>query len=599
MAPTSRFETVEGYTIEQLAEASASVLLDFRAFCSVLSIATKGPADSAGAGAGDGPTLVPFTKWWPEQEDFNSRRTGRDLVLKTRQIGFTTIELARDLQYACLHDGVQVLVVGHNGEEIERLFGTARRWADELADAGLMFRPQYSSKRELVWRETSSMVRVVEAGVTDAVAEQRGRSGTIHRLHCTEFAFWRAADATWTSLRKAVPAQGEIVIESTANGIGNRFHRDVMRALQGELHGWRLHFWPWHAHPEYRQVVARDFDPRPLDDWERMLRADGCDDEQMAWWRQQIVELGGGAFGLERALQESPITPESAFRARGGQYVSAAACDRLSAVTREPLEVVPLVWRGRPQGAETLLGELDDRLDESASGAARDDMSASLRGGGLDLGELWIYERPRPLRRYVAPADVADGGGCLSAAPVMDRESGEIVAVYANGAIEAGDFGFALALIAWIYSGALIAVERNNAGVATLDRLRTVARYPRLYRGRDGKLGWLTSPTTRGPMWSELRRMVEAGEVWTPDVRMAAEVRGLILGRDGRPVHGLGTTDDLWTAWAIGTQLAQRVGSRESDERPPQPAAPPPSRPLKSQAARVGGAPKSSRRLGV
>lgn len=514
--------------------AAASVLLDFRRFCSLLTISTK-EADAE---------PIPFDRWWPEQEDFERNRLGRDLVLKTRQIGFTTLELARDLQYAVTHQGVQVVLVGHDSDELARIFETCRTWAHALAecrrgcgdgckarDHGLLFAPTLDDTGRLYWEETRSFLRVRLAGETERVARKVGRGGGIHRLHCTEVAFWGAPDAALTALLKAVPKGGEVVIESTANGIGNRFHHDVTRSIAGELPGYRLHFWPWYFHDEYRLPVEAGFDAAPRDDWERKLRDEGCDDEQVAWWRQEIVALGGGQHGLEMALQENPISIGTAFRATGGRYVSAAACDRLDALTCQPIDRV-------------VLGTRDALEDDGA--------------GHRTLGTVDIFERPLPGQAYLITADVADGGGCLSTAKVFDVCDLREVAAFASETIEAGDHGLLLVALARLYNDALLGPERNNTGAATLQAIVGQARYQRVWIAEDGKLGWITTPITRPVMVDALRRAIEDGHVSTPDAATVTEVRGLIHGDGGRPGKGPGSTDDRWMAWAIALQLHQR-----------------------------------------
>lgn len=521
--------------LEEMAAELVEILDSFPDCCSLFPIRTKD--------ANRGLVTFDASLWHPEQRAFERERTGRDLVLKSRQIGFTTLELARDVWFARQHDGVQVLVVGHDPDLVEQTFLDAKRFAEALEALGLAPKPRYSTKRELVWPDTHSVLRVVEAGATEVAAKKKGRSGTIHRLHCTEVAFWGAADDTMTALQGALTADAEVVIESTANGVGGRFHGDVVRAQRGELEGYKLHFWPWYEHDEYRLEPGEDFDPAPRDEWEQKLREAGCDDAQIAWWRRKVSDLGGGEQGLERALQEFPITPGAAFRAQGGQYLSAAACDRIERGLRAPLEIREIEWQGRT------------------------------------LGELRIYELPKLGREYYVPADIADGGGCLSATGAIDRRTGDVCAVFDSPTIDSGDLGLVVAAVARMYNKALAAPERNT-GQATIRAMRIEAKYSRIYEGDDHKLGWLTSPSSRPVMWDDLRRAVEKGEASTPDARMASELRGLIRDVNGKPVHGSGSTDDLWTMWAIGWQMRLRGAG------------------AKGESARTGTGPESARVVG-
>lgn len=191
-----------------VARDAARVLRDLRRLGTLLRIKTK----SAGI------TTFDYAKWHPEQRAFQRERTGRDLILKARQVGMTTLELARDVQYARTHEGTQTLIVSQDADLAEVLFQAAHLMVDGLVELGLCPKPKYSTRREIVFADNHSAIRVVEAGATEGAAAKKGRSGTINRLHATEVAFWGAAQETMTALTAAVPADGEIVIESTANG---------------------------------------------------------------------------------------------------------------------------------------------------------------------------------------------------------------------------------------------------------------------------------------------------------------------------------------------------------------------------------------------
>lgn len=491
----------------QFVADAAEVASHFPTWCSLVKIRTK----SGG--------LIPFDyeRWHTEQRRFERDRTGRDLVLKPRQVGFSTLELARDLWTATTHEGVNVTVAVHERELAEQLFLVVRTMLDELRTIGLAPRTRHDNRRELVFDDLHSAVRVVEAGATEASASKKGRSGTIHRLHATELAYWSAAQTTMTALLGCDPS--EVVIESTANGAGGLFYDLVQEALGGRG-GYRLHFFPWHKHRAYRQPIAAGFDPTPRDDWERAMRSSGCDDQQIAWWRTRVADP---AIGLEKALQEWPIDPHSCFRASGRQYIAADALDRLARAVRAPLRV------------------------------------ERMRGM-----ELRVYRDPRPGAQYILSCDVAEGvGQDASGALAIERKTGEIDAVLWSDSVEAGDVGLALAALAARYNGALVAAERNNHGHATIRALEREAKYPHIYCHDDGRLGWITTPATRPPLFDELRMAIEAGAVWTPDAQVLAEARTIIRDDDGRPRakgKGLpgGCRDDLFVAWGIGWQVRQR-----------------------------------------
>lgn len=510
--------------IETLARDAAVVLRDLRKLGRLLSIKTK----SRG--------IIPFafTSWHAEQRRFDRARTGRDVVLKARQIGFTTLELARDVQFARTHSGVQVLIVVHDSDIAEALFQAAHLMVSSLVDIGLAPRPKYSTKREIVFGDNHSAIRIVEAGETDKSAAKKGRSGTIHRLHATEVAFWGAAEETMTALLAAVPADGEVVVESTANGAGGLFYELVIASMAGRG-GYRLHFYPWHSHDEYRAAVPDGFDPAPRDEDERHLREAGCDDEQIAFWRALIDNPARG--GRERVLQEYPRDVVTAFRVSGGRYVRVDAIERLAARARDPIAVedIAVTW---PSG---------DRRT---------------------LGRLRVYERVRYGEQYVIGADLSegiegDGHSCV----VLHKDTGRVVAAASSDSVQAGDWGLALAWTGRQYNEAVVAPERNNTGHAAiramLQEVTDVTPYERVWRAPDERHGWVTSSASRPPLFDQLRIAIESGVAECPDRECVSEASSLVL-TDGRPAaRGKGkkggARDDLFVGWAIGWQIRSRV----------------------------------------
>lgn len=524
--------------VPELARLAASVVADMRRFAGLLTIATK----SGG--------YIPFRfdAWNAEQRRYQRERTKRDIVLKPRQIGFSTLELARDVRYALRHKGVQVLICSHDGALCEQMFRDVTRMVADIVKLGIIPAPKNSSVREVVFSHNGSAIRVVEAGMTERVADKRGRSGTIHRLHATEVAFWGAATATFAALLGALSPDGEAVVESTANGASGAFYELAREAMAGRSE-WRMHFFAWYDHAEYRRAVPPGFDPSPLDDDERTLREHGCDDEQIAWWRSLLADPARG--GRTRIRQEYPIDATSCFALPGGAYLDEESCDWLAGHVSAPAERVPIV-----------VTHVVDGVMQTKR-----------------LGDLLVWQRASPGASYVVGADVSEGvAGDESALDVLERRTGRTVATYASNTIEPGDFGLVLAFAGRRYGLALIAPERNNHGHTVLRTLSaehtSVTPYPRIYEARDGRPGWLTSSATRPPLFDDLAQAVRDRATMSPDAAFAMQSRTLVRGQGGKPAaSGKGTVggarDDRWIARAIAWQLRQRT-SADSGPRDPQ-----------------------------
>jgi hypothetical protein len=506
----------------------------FRAACALLPIKTKSR----------GTIAFCFDEWNQEQRAFESARSCVDIVLKPRQIGFSTLELARDVIFAAKREGVQVQIVSHDSDLCEAMFRTVTSMVDALVSLGAIPKPLASNVREVVFSHNGSAIRIVEAGQTERVADKRGRSGTTHRLHVTELAFWGAAEATMSALLGACTTDAEIVVESTPNGAAGLFYKLCTEAQAGRG-PYRFHFFPWFQHAEYRAPVPPGFDPAPRDTDEVKLRAAGCDHEQIAWWRRTVDDPARG--GRERVRQEYPLDPASCFRMPGGAYMDADTCDWLAAQACTPLETREIV--------------------------------VTKKGQPKRLGVLRIYVPPKLGVGYAIGGDVAEGEGKDESAFDVCDQYGATVATYAADDIEPGDYGYALAFAGRVYNDALVAPERNNHGLTTLRAMRedetfmpdgtTCTPYHRIYVATDGKPGWNTNGATRPVMFDALEQACRERAIGSPDVTFADQSRTLIRGPGGKPMGSKKGTkdqghvgkDDRWIAKAIANQVRAHIGA--------------------------------------
>lgn len=94
--------------------------------------------------------------------------------------------------------------------------------------------------------------------------------------------------------------------------------------------------------------------------------------------------------------------------------------------------------------------------------------------------DLWIWQRPDYSKNYMVVADCARGDGAdYSAFHVLDVETLEQVAEY-KGQITTKDYGNLLVTISTEYNNALLVIENNNIGWASLQQVID-RNYPNLY----------------------------------------------------------------------------------------------------------------------
>lgn len=230
----------------------------------------------------------------------------RALILKGRQQGCSTYVGGRFYHRTTHSSGVRSFILTHEDAATQNLFEMVNRYHDHCDP---LLRPSTgaANAKELFFDVLDSGYKVGTAGTKGV-----GRSSTLQLFHGSEVAFWPHADTHAAGVLQAVPDEHgtEVILESTANGIGNFFHQKWRDAEKG-IGDFIAIFVPWYWQEEYRKPVEADF---ALNEEERDYADQyGLDLEQMAWRRNKIVELKDPIL----FKQEYPATAAEAFQMSG------------------------------------------------------------------------------------------------------------------------------------------------------------------------------------------------------------------------------------------------------------------------------------------
>src|SRR5262249_40601886 len=140
------------------------------------------------------------------------------------------------------------------------LFGMAQRFHEHCPP---LLQPVTgaANAKELCFTLLDSDYKVGTAG-TKAV----GRSQTVQYFHASEVGFLPFAETHAAGVMQAVPNEPdtEIVLESTANGMGNFFHAHWQAAERGESE-YEAIFIPWYWSDDYRAPIPEGFALSPDD----------------------------------------------------------------------------------------------------------------------------------------------------------------------------------------------------------------------------------------------------------------------------------------------------------------------------------------------
>lgn len=230
----------------------------------------------------------------------------RALILKGRQQGISTYVGGRFYHKATHRKGRRVFILTHEQDATNNLFGMVERYHEHCPE---LVKPTTgaANAKELAFPKLDSGYAVGTAG-----AKAVGRSQTVQLFHGSEVAFWPNAPTHFAGVVQAIPdlPETEIILESTANGVGGEFHERWQQAEAG-IGDYIAIFIPWFWQPEYSRAVPDGFS---LDDEEQeYMTAYGLTMGQMVWRRAKIAELKDPAL----FKQEYPATAAEAFQMTG------------------------------------------------------------------------------------------------------------------------------------------------------------------------------------------------------------------------------------------------------------------------------------------
>jgi len=292
--------------------------------------------------AEEGESVVPFR---PNAAQLRLMRRlwHRNIILKARQLGFTTLIAILWLDHALFNADQRCGIIAQDREAAEVIFRDKVKLAyQRLPEALRQAMPlARDSATELLFGHNNSSIRVATSM----------RSGTIHRLHISEFGKIcakypdKAAEVVTGSL-PAVPLDGIAVIESTAEGRDGEFYTMTQRAkghaeAKSKLteRDYRFHFFPWYDEPAYRvsgHVAISEKEHEYFDGVEATLGVKVALEQRNWYIATRDADFGGDA---ERMWQEYPSTPEEAFQvSTEGTYYAAqiAAARKAGRITRVP-----------------------------------------------------------------------------------------------------------------------------------------------------------------------------------------------------------------------------------------------------------------------
>lgn len=170
------------------------------------------------------------------QSKFIGQATGRDVILKARQMGFSSFILAAFTKDFLLKENSLSVVLADKADNAQDLLARVKYYIKAYEIKNNIKVPlKYNSKYEL-----QNAVNNARYIIGTAENEEFGRSKTIFNLHLSEAAFYKNFDKILASAGTALVPEGKFVIETTANGF-NSFKEFWDKTSINET-GFKAHF---------------------------------------------------------------------------------------------------------------------------------------------------------------------------------------------------------------------------------------------------------------------------------------------------------------------------------------------------------------------
>ena len=233
----------------------------------------------------------------PAQQQFYDEQHYRDLIVKGRQIGFST-----EIAILTLDD----LIFRRNTRAaiIDATLGDAKKKLSKIKFAYDRMPPTIRATRNLINANTEHLKFSNNSEISVGTTF---RGDTPQILHVSEYGkISQNSPETAKEIKlgafNAVGKNGKIYVEATAHGNSGEFYDMVQRAMALAASGlpltnldFKLHFFPWHVDPEYRLPAHQVILTQDLIDYFRDLKVTHgieIDAEQMAWYAKMYSDQG-------------------------------------------------------------------------------------------------------------------------------------------------------------------------------------------------------------------------------------------------------------------------------------------------------------------
>lgn len=253
------------------------------------------------------------------QKHYSQNVSHRNLILKARQLGFTTYEAIDAMDDVLFTPNMDALMIAHNLEAGESIFSKKIVFAWEKLPNELRLLYGVDAK-------TSKTLKFDfgKKGFSSIAVDTSGRSGTYQRVHVTELAdiakkYPKKIPDIIEGTIPAIPTSGRLDIESTSQGASGEFYDMFMEAYERGNptipQQYKAHFYNWTWDDAELSRITNPIPFKAMEQGEKFelyAKKHNLSPIEITYYYQKWQSLNKKWNALKR---EYPTTPQEAFDA--------------------------------------------------------------------------------------------------------------------------------------------------------------------------------------------------------------------------------------------------------------------------------------------
>ncbi|MBW6410969.1 phage terminase large subunit family protein [Clostridium weizhouense] len=449
--------------------------------------------------------VVPFILN-PMQKDFIKNLDSYNIILKARQGGMSVAICGLAIYYAVTQPNSTCMMLSHNDESTRAIFNKLKNIYNSLPST-IKLKLIRNNRAELQL-SNGSIISCSTMGHTD-----KSRGNTLKLCHISEFAFVKSdiAEKQLLAIEQAIQANGNLIIESTANGL-NHYNILYNKAKKQE-NAYKGFFYNYidtscmflDEYKKYKKIFkninGHDFGTEDLTGEEKdLLKIEGMTLDILCWRRMKIQNSSVEAFN-----QEFPLTDSMAFITSGHSVFNN---ERITNVLRV----------------------LQLNKDKYLKKSEINDLPVCKKYYGKSF---FMYKKPKEGEKYYIGVDCSEGVGKDYSCFVVLNRDGEEVAMFKDNKIKAYAFAECINEIGRYYNKAYVTIETASAGNTVIERLKHTYKYVNMakYKAFDEfnrvkwRVGFDTNSKTKGLIINDLVECFDKGQICINSIDILEEMK--------------------------------------------------------------------------